>query len=196
MGKIIQFKGPHNRILKQEGKTIGIPDATTIACNYYCGKNGYPLDKEKAFRYFVIGANAGCTDAAWVVAYLYIIGEIVPQNIKKGIRLMEKECKRNNISALSYMAKCYEFGLYVQPDKEKAIKYYLKIKMSNLNKDNKDYIKATNKLYSYFIERKDYRAALFMVNDLESNLYMKMRVLIIKLRIKFRGKDKLYNVAI
>ena len=194
MGEIISYKKkaryPRNNIISSRLNGV---NATTIAFNYYCGKDGFPMDKNRAYQYFVIGANLGCPYASWIVGYFYLIGEVVEQDIKKGISILERECNKNNIIALAYMSKYYEYGHYVKVDKEKAVRYYLKIKLiGDMDRekgiDNSDYINASKKLYKFFYERKQYRKALFMLNGLERNLWIKCKTWIIKNKLDHERK--------
>lgn len=199
MGRILDFKKitQYPTSYKVPPRINGI-NATAIAFNYYCGKEGFPLNKEKAYKYFVIGMDLGCPEAAWAVGYFNLIGEVVEQNIKKGISILERECQRNNITALAYMSKYYEYGHYVKVDKEKAYRYLLKIKLiGDINgarvQGSSDYINASIKLYKYYAkEKKEYRKALFMLNGLENDFRNKLRIWLIKKKLKKERNHSTY----
>ena len=108
MKKCIKYQKQARYPQKYKASILNGTTATTIGFNYYCGKDGFPLNKNMAFKYFSMGADLGCPEAAWIIGYLYLTGDIVEQNIKKGIAILEKECRKNNLIALAYMSKYYE----------------------------------------------------------------------------------------
>ena len=198
MKKCIKYQKQARYPQKYKTSILNGTTATTIGFNYYCGKDGFPLNKNMAFKYFSMGADLGCPEATWIIGYLYLTGDVVEQNIKKGISILEKECKKNNLIALAYMSKYYEYGHYVKVDTEKAIRYYLKIKMiGDMNidryKDHSDYINASKKLFKYFYDRKEYRNSLFMLNGLKSDFWKKYHIWLIKNRLNFKRKHESYN---
>lgn len=104
-----------------------MPDTNTLyneACNYYNGKNGYPLNKKKAFSGFLEAAKAGVPQAMYSVAYMYANGECVPQDLKKAFLLYERAAAAGVISANVALGKMYYNGEYVHQNMNEAYKHY------------------------------------------------------------------------
>ena len=91
---------------------------------YYNGTQGMPVDKKKAFSYFLQAAKEGSAEAYYVLGVLYEEGAIVPHDMKKAVNLYEVALKNGYKDAAAKLGDCYYNGKGVMVNRDKAFTYY------------------------------------------------------------------------
>jgi len=90
----------------------------------YNGENEFPVDKEKAYKYYELAAKKNDAKALYYTAYGYRHGEVLPQDPELAyiytLKSMEKEFPR----AYRMMGYMYEGGDWVERDYKKAIELF------------------------------------------------------------------------
>jgi hypothetical protein len=113
-----------------------------VAMHYFEGK-GVSKNINEALKYFVEAAYLNHKDALCQVGYMIIKGIGFDKDIPLGLDYIHKAAKLESYNAYILLAKFYEFGQYVEENKELSIYYYQKAieiqenQMSNEKKDEK-----------------------------------------------------------
>ncbi len=99
--------------------------AYQMALCYYRGKNGYPLDHDKAFRFASAAAKVGNDEAMHLLGVLYKNGEGTEQNYNSAIAWFLKaiETNENNGFALFDLGRMYFLGKGVSQNDDIAFDY-------------------------------------------------------------------------
>ena len=85
---------------------------------------GCNIDYALSFAYFNKAYQAGYKKAAMDIAYAYLTGAGCPQNYKEALELL-REAVNGGIQEANYFAgMCFEYGLSVDKDIDKAIELY------------------------------------------------------------------------
>ncbi len=84
-----------------------------------------------ALTEFLPLANTGDFRSQYYVGYLYLNGLGVAQNVKEGLKYLQKSLDQNYDMAQSLMGFLYEEGQFVPQDKKKAIDLYYKASAQN-----------------------------------------------------------------
>lgn len=90
---------------------------------YYNGK-GVPLDKKKAFDFFVQAAKLGSTEAYYVLGVIYSSGSVVPKDLAKAAVFFQKAFDGGYVKAAAQLGDFYYNGRGVPANRDKAFKYY------------------------------------------------------------------------
>jgi TPR repeat protein len=113
-----------------------------VAMHYFEGK-GVSKNINEALKYFVEAAYLNHKDALCQVGYMIIKGIGFDKDIPLGLDYIHKAAKLESYNAYILLAKFYEFGQYVEENKELSIYYYQKAieiqenQMLNEKKDEK-----------------------------------------------------------
>ncbi len=87
----------------------------------YFGKNGYTIDKQKAFSNYEIAAKNGDVYSQLMVGYMYDYGDGVLANVSKAIEWYTKASESGNENATLNLANIYLLGRNTSVDKQKGI---------------------------------------------------------------------------
>lgn len=98
-------------------------------CKYFGSQD--PSTKAKSAAYFLRAAEAGLAIAQTQIGNMYIQGDGVPRDIKKGIEWTEKAVAQGYPMAEANLAGNYFHGVGVPQDKKKAIELYKKAASKN-----------------------------------------------------------------
>lgn len=104
-------------------------EATEIyeqGCNFYYGKEGYPLDYQQAYELFIKAAEGGVSNAMNNLGAIYMNGDGVSQDYCKAFEWFEKALSADSYNYLAYhnIARIYYNGFGVPKSIEKAYEYY------------------------------------------------------------------------
>lgn len=84
---------------------------TTIANNYFLGKNGYEKDVEKALKYYQMAATEGDAQSCKTLAGLYSKDEFgIQKDLKKSLEFNRMGAELGEISCLKKMGYLYNNG--------------------------------------------------------------------------------------
>ncbi len=97
---------------------------THVGDFHYEGRNGLPVNKEKAYTYYERAAKAGDIMAMYYTAYGYRKGECLPQDLDIAYMYALKAMEKGFPRAFRLLAFMYEDGQYVEKDLQKAIELY------------------------------------------------------------------------
>ncbi len=110
-------------------------EASYIAGGMYYKGLGTPKDLKKAFAYLDFAASHGKSspESNRVLAELYIVGRVVPQNYAKAASLYRQSADMGDREAQLELGFLYFTGRGVEQDYEKAFKWF---EMAALNNDS------------------------------------------------------------
>lgn len=101
--------------------------AAYIRALCYDNGNGVTQSRAKAVEYYEKAAEAGITGAVNDLAYIYFQGtHNVQKNYERAFVLAEKAAAVGVVDSMTLLGKCYDDGLGVPGDKEKALEWYRK----------------------------------------------------------------------
>lgn len=83
------------------------------------------LDYNKAYKYLLMAAQNGYSDAQCELGVMYCMGQIVSLNYEEGFKWLIKASEQNNDYAQGNLGYMYENGIGVERDLKKAFNYYL-----------------------------------------------------------------------
>ena len=89
-------------------------------------RGDFEQDKIKAQNFYLLGCalrhknSLSCTRAG----RNYLHGNTVPQDVKKGIAMLELSCAKNQLNACFYLGRVYDKGIHKPKDTQKAAKLY------------------------------------------------------------------------
>ena len=98
-----------------------------LGVGYFKGLYGYPKDEYKAFDYFKAAANNNHPSACWMIGNMIIKGKIgsnTNEDYKTAIKYFEKAKSLGNIAAINSLGLCYQEGIGVNKDIDKALKLF------------------------------------------------------------------------
>lgn len=100
--------------------------AYQMALCYYRGKNGYPLDYDKAFKFALAAAKVGNDEAMHLLGVLYKNGEGIERNYNNAIAWFSKaiETNENNGFALFDLGRMYYLGNGVPQNDDIAFSFF------------------------------------------------------------------------
>ena len=84
--------------------------------------NGVDMDYEEAAKHLKIAADAGHSEAQYILGRMYYHG-IVTHDYSKAVKYFKMSAAQKNASAAYYLSKCYSSGLGVPQDAAKFIDY-------------------------------------------------------------------------
>ncbi|MDR2117717.1 MAG: sel1 repeat family protein [Planctomycetaceae bacterium] len=106
---------------------------------YHQGKE-VPQDRQKAISYFVTAADMGHPDmfnlytfaanegdphAQYMLGFIYLNGQVVPQDISTGLQWLQKSVEQNFAKAQCYLGIIYLQGLFgIEPDPQIAVQWF------------------------------------------------------------------------
>ena len=98
---------------------------------YYLGKKGLPVDHKKAAEWFSKAAVNGFAPSQYALAVMYLNGDGVPQDAKKGVTLLQSAARQGQPEAVKLynvlQAKAQQLNAVQTPSVQTAttaIKYY------------------------------------------------------------------------
>ena len=103
--------------------------AEAYACLGNCCFNGYcdvPIDKSRAFSYYLKGAELGDSTCQYYVGWFYHSGEVVAYNIEEAVKWYQKSADNGNVDAMIVLGNCLDRGDGITKDSRLAFEYYLK----------------------------------------------------------------------
>jgi len=95
-----------------------------LAYVYLYGKNGFPVDKQKAFAYYEMAANQGDATALNNLGSLYFNGIAVPVNYQKAIELFEAAAKAGSSEAALNLGFIYLSGRNASSNAAHAVEMF------------------------------------------------------------------------
>lgn len=98
-----------------------IREKVAVADCFYFGKNGYTIDKQKAFANYEIAAKNGNVYSQLMVGYMYDYGDGVLANVSKAIEWYTRASESGNENATLNLANIYLLGRNTSVDKQKGI---------------------------------------------------------------------------
>jgi TPR repeat protein len=155
-----------------------IPMAQELLGDCYRDGLHHPANFELAKSWYLKAVGNGLPTSYCKLGKIYIAGEIVEKNLRKGIRLCERAGASNAIHAQLYLAKNFDQGGEFKLDLERALYWYNAAASANnpealyriaiiLQTDANDPDKALE--YSEAAARKGYRDAYFLTARLYIN---------------------------
>ncbi len=103
---------------------------------------------DKAYEYFLKSANANHPSACWMIGNMIINEKIGHQDYKTAILYFEKAQELGNIAAINSLGLCYQNGLGVKKDLDKALSLFQEAAKKN-------YAYAFNNLGIHFEKEKN-----------------------------------------
>lgn len=97
-----------------------------IGSIFYNGELGIETNIEKAYQYWLEGAQNGDISSMIMIGNAYIRGEHLQRNVELGIKYLDKAASSGNEIAALDLAKYYLFGFYLDRDIDKSVQYYKK----------------------------------------------------------------------
>lgn len=91
---------------------------------YQKGYWGIKQNTSIALRYYAMAADTGNFNEMVDIARKFFIGSKFPQEEKVAADIIDAAAKAGNAAAQFYLAKCYQAGMGVNVDIEKAIELY------------------------------------------------------------------------
>lgn len=85
------------------------------------GLNGAKMDKEKAVRYFKIGADKNDLQCMFHYAFCLYRGDGVQRNVEKAISIFKEAARRGHAQSMYFLFQCYLDG--VKLDKLEVLRY-------------------------------------------------------------------------
>jgi len=122
--------GYHGRATCDPGLTCFLKKAADMGHPYAClflaeiyrtGEIGFPCDVDTMLRYLRWSAHLGIPQAINDLGLLYCSGALVDRNGALGATLLRKAAELNNASGQMNLALCYQRGVGVDVDLEKAL---------------------------------------------------------------------------
>lgn len=105
----------------------GQADATYYIGNFYWHPTGYNIvepSDEKAVEYYLKAVELGSPYAMCEMGKWYRQGTVaVEKNTEKALELFEKAAELGEPRAFKELAHCYEYGMGVEKDLQKALQY-------------------------------------------------------------------------
>jgi Sel1 repeat len=90
-------------------------------------------DRNRSFKYAIIGTNTGCTHSRGTLGGCYLNGEGVSRDVVKGIALARDSAAAGSSYGQFVLANCYERGIGVSQDNEEAVRLYrLSVEQGNV----------------------------------------------------------------
>ena len=113
--------------LQRRGEAGSCVNQCILGLSFLHG-DSVPVDYAEAFRWLSLAAKQGASRAVLNLAYMYVNGLGVPQNVPEAIRLYEAVGKPSDSSdafaARLELARIFSRGLGVPKDKQTAARWY------------------------------------------------------------------------
>lgn len=93
---------------------------------YKNGIQGIPNNPKKSFKWYMIAAERGDSDAAFYVALSYANGNGIEKNYVEAVKWYTIAAEHGSSSAMNNLAVCYENGRGVEQNEDEAFSFYLK----------------------------------------------------------------------
>ncbi len=122
-----------DRSIKPDGDTLkiyeraahlGDAECAAEAAEKYWNGEGVPEDRKKAFGYYRIAADAGCTEAQRVTGICLLKGTVTKADPSSAFRYLSPAAEQSDPEALYFLGTMYEEGNGTQQDAEKAFELY------------------------------------------------------------------------
>jgi len=84
----------------------------------------YTQDYKKAFEYFLISANQGCSPAQYHTGYCYQYGLGIQINTIESFKYYSMSAEKGHARSLYYVGYCYQYGVGTQQDDRAAVNYF------------------------------------------------------------------------
>ena len=152
----------NRKILKGEEKMDEkIIETYKQGCNFYYGKDGYPLDYQRAYILINEAAKGGLSDAMNHLGVMYRDGNDVCQDYGQAFNWFENALSADNRNYLAYhnIGKMYYNGLGVSKSIEKAYEYFGNAIRFNPSKNGSIYVDDCFTVGCIFISRNRLREA-------------------------------------
>ena len=107
------------RLFRQAGE-LGSPYAHLGLGIIFSKGIGVPKDVKKAFAEFKLAADQGLSDAMYEIGCILTEGPAEVRNILEAVEQFKRASSRGCPSAMSKLADCYENGIGVEQNSEKA----------------------------------------------------------------------------
>lgn len=124
---MLQTGNPEQKLqgaaLAQRGADAGDRRSTLIAGQAYLFGD-IPRDPAKAAHYFRLAADLGATGAEKYLGYLYAKGDGVPQDVQRGIAMLESAGRKGDVEATRILGVLHARGEVLPKDLNKAVQYF------------------------------------------------------------------------
>lgn len=88
---------------------------------------GVPMDRPKAYRYFISAAEQGNIPAQYVAGWMYRVGEgVTKRSYIEATRWFGKAAEEGHLEAMFTLGTMYDFALEMPADRNKALYWYKK----------------------------------------------------------------------
>lgn len=104
-----------------EANKYGVIESFYLLGDMYGNERWKMLDENKAFQYYLSGANGGHAKSMVEVAYHYKEGIGIAQNSVIAFRFFKRASEAGNVDATVYLGNCYAMGNGTKVDSEKAV---------------------------------------------------------------------------
>lgn len=111
---------------KSAAKNGSIKAQKRLAEIYKNGIPGVSNNQKKSFKWYLIAAERGDSDAAFYVALFYANGNGIEKNYVEAVKWYKIAADHGSSSAMNNLAVCYENGRGVEKDEKEAFSFYLK----------------------------------------------------------------------
>ena len=106
---------------------LGSGSGAAVAADYYSAYSTYQSgDYKAAFKEMLPFAEQGNIDAQWLIAYMYSVGEGVPQNYKTAVKWYTLSAEQGDASAQYNLGMKYFDGQGVLKSYKTAVSWYTK----------------------------------------------------------------------
>ncbi len=112
--------------LLQQCMQQGIPESFMILGDLYREGDGVKVDVKRAEKAYKQAIEYGHFEAYNNWAAFYLKADSDKDDVDKGLQLLHKGIRHNEVNCLSSIAICYEFGVGVPVQKEQALRFYKK----------------------------------------------------------------------
>jgi len=102
----------------------GLADAKTRIADWYNDGNDVEENKEKAFTYYLEGANLGSAESMFQLGRYYRDGIEVPRDIEQALEWYKKSSEAGNSDASYVLGNLYFEGVYIPRDFEQSLVFY------------------------------------------------------------------------
>lgn len=85
-----------------------------LGYSYFRGQNGFIKSDKQAFRWWKMGADAGCEVCMLEVSLMYEHGEGMRPNRKKAFLYVQKSARKDYLPAVCNLGYCYYWGIGTQ----------------------------------------------------------------------------------
>ena len=94
--------------------------------DYFLGRNGKPIDYNKAVKWYRKSAEQGFAIAQRNLGVCYKMGKGVPANDAESVKWYKKSAEQGFMGGQFNLGYCYQYGIGVPEDGVEAVKWYTK----------------------------------------------------------------------